>query len=598
MAATALSASGVRWDLSDLEPDAETARRDWDELLARARAFAEKHRGTIGSAGPAGLRALLDELDELSEDASRVHFYARAREHTEATDAETNDLATLARDRAADLENLLLFAELEWLALEDAEAEALLASPELAPYEHKLRVAREEKPYVLGEPEEQALNARRPAVSAWESLHGRQLATLTVEFDAGQGPEPHTIDRLLAYLYSPERPLRLAAVDALYAGLAPRADVLASCYDALVGDRLAVDRLRGVPEPMLPTNMRNELDGEVVETMMRAVEEHYPLGRRWFERKAALLGLDRLALADQYAPVGQERETEWPEAVAIVEGALRDFEPRLAEIFRACLDRGHVDAEPRPGKAGGAYCNAVSAKVLPFVLLNYTDKLRDVVTLAHEFGHATHGTLALGRQTYRSFRTGLAVAEIPSTFTQLLTVERLLEREEEPSTRASLLADRAETAMASIFRQTVLARFEQKAYALRGEGKALTSDRLAEVWLAENEAYYGDSLELPEGYRLGWSYIPHFVHVRFYTYAYVFAHLVAFSLLARWRADPAAFTPAYLEFLAAGGSRSPRDLLAPLGVDLRDPRAWADAFAEFDRCVREAEAGADELAAA
>jgi oligoendopeptidase F len=164
---SSLSASGVRWDLSDLEPDAEQGRREWDELLARSRDFAERWRGKVGSAGPPGLRELLDELDQLSQDISRVHFYATAREHTEAMDPETNDLATLARDRAADLESLLLFVELEWLALDDSEAEALLGAAELAPYAHRLRVAREEKPYVLPEGEEQALNARRPAISAW-----------------------------------------------------------------------------------------------------------------------------------------------------------------------------------------------------------------------------------------------------------------------------------------------------------------------------------------------------------------------------------------------------------------------------------------------
>jgi oligoendopeptidase F len=578
---TALSAAGIRWDLGDLEPDAVAAERDWDDLLARARAFAAARRGSVGSGGPEALRALLDELDALNEDVSRVHFYAHAREHTDAAGAETNDLATLSRDRAADLESLLLFVELEWLALDDATAEALLAAPELAPYAHRLRVAREEKPYVLAEPEEQALNARKPAVSAWESLHGRQLATLSVDFDAGEGSEPHTIDRLLSYLHAPDRPVRLAALDALYDGLAPRADVLAACYDALVGDRLALDRLRGVPEPMLPTNMRNELDGPVVETMLRAVEAHYPLARRWFERKAGLLGLDRLALADQYAPVGREREVAWPEAVATVAESLDGFAPRLGEVFRACLERGHVDAEPRAGKIGGAYCNAVSRAVLPYVLLNYTGRQRDVVTLAHEFGHATHGALALERQPYRSYHTGLATAEVPSTFTELLVVERLVEGEDDPAARAALLAERAETAFAAIFRQTVLARFEQRAYALRAEGKALTSARLAELWMAENEAYYGESLELPAGYRLGWSYIPHFVIARFYTYAYVFAHLVAFSLLARLREDPGAFAPAYLEFLSAGGSRSPQELLAPLGVDLADPAVWDDAFVEL-----------------
>jgi oligoendopeptidase F len=281
----------------------------------------------------------------------------------------------------------------------------------------------------------------------------------------------------------------------------------------------------------------------------------------------------------------------------MVDGSLRDFDPRLAEIFQTCLERGHVDAEPRPGKVGGAYCNSVSKRVLPFVLLNYTDQLRDVVTLAHEFGHAVHGTLALERQAYRSYHTGLALAEVPSTFAQLLAVERLIDREEDPATRVMLLADRAEGAMASIFRQTMMARFEQRAYAVRSEGKGLASDRLSEIWVEENERYYGDSLELPEGYRLGWSYIPHFIHVRFYTYAYAFAHLVAFTLAARYREDPERFVPAYLDFLSNGASRSPQDLLAAIGVDLRNPETWADAFAEFDRCVVEAEAGVDELGA-
>jgi len=591
VAVSTLSAAGIRWDLGDLAAGADEARSAWDELLARGRAFAERHRGGVGTHGPEALRELLEELDGILEDGARVHFYALAREHTDAADAETNDLATFARDRAADLESILLFVELEWLALEDAEADALLAAPELERYAHRLRVAREEKPYALAEGEEQALNARRPGISAWESLHGRELATLTIDFDAGEGSEPHTIDRLLSYVHHPERELRRSALEALYGALETVADVQAACYDALVGDRLAVDRLRGIPDPMWPTNQKNELDGEVVEAMMRSIEDHYPLGRRWFVRKAQVLGLDKLELADQYAPVGSDRRVEWPEAVQMVDDSLRDFEPRLADIFRACLDRRHVDAEPRSGKVGGAYCNSLSRHVLPYVLLNFTDQLRDVVTLAHEFGHATHNTLALERQPYRAYHTGLAVAEVPSTFAQLLAVERLIVNEQDPSTRAMLLADRAESAMASIFRQTVMARFEQSAYALRGEGKALARERLSDVWFEENERYYGDALAMPEGYRLGWSYIPHFIHVRFYTYAYSFAHLVAFSLLARYREDPERFVPAYLEFLAAGGSRSPQELLEPTGVDLRDPATWEAAFGELERCIAEAEAG-------
>ena len=592
---SSLSASGIRWNLDDLLSTADTAQREWDELLGRARDFAERRRGTVGSVGPAELFALLSELDSLHEEISRAQFYATAREHTEATDAEANDLATLARDRLADLESLLLFVDLEWLALDDAAADTLLAAPELEPYAHRLRVAREEKPYVLPEGEEQALNARRPAISAWESLHGRGLATLTADFDAGEGSEPHTLDRLLSYVHPPDREIRLSALDTVYEALAAVSDVQAACYDAIVGDRLSVDRLRGIPAPMEPTNRANELESSVVEAMIAAVEENYPLARRWFVRKASVLGLDKLQLADQYAPVGSDRRVEWGEAVAIVDDTLRDFSPRLSDIFQTCLDRGHVDAEPRAGKVGGAYCNPISKSILPYVLMNYTDRLRDVITLAHEFGHVVHGTLALERQTYRAYHSGLAVAEVPSTFTQLLVAERLIEQDDDPSTRAMLLADRAETAMASIFRQTMMSRFEQRAYGIRAEGKALTSDRLSDVWFEENAQYYGDALGLPEGYRLGWSYIPHFINVRFYTYAYAFAHLVAFSLLARYREDREAFVLAWLELLGNGGSRSPQDLLAPVGVDLRDPETWALAFGEFDRCITEAEAGLDAL---
>jgi oligoendopeptidase F len=378
-------------------------------------------------------------------------------------------------------------------------------------------------------------------------------------------------------------------VGALFAGLEPRADVLAACYDALVGDRLTVDRLRGFENPMRPTNMGNELDDEIVEAMLTATEESYGIGRKWFEAKARVLGLDKLELADQYAPIGEARAFSWPEAVEVVDTAFGRFSPRLAEIFRSCLEAGHVDAYPRPAKGPGAYCTAVSKEILPYVLLNYTNRLRDVSTLAHEFGHATHNVLSLEQQTWRSHRCGIPLAEVPSTFAQSLADDYLLENESDAGTRASLAADRLENAMAAIYRQVVLARFEQRAYGVRGDGLALGTERLNELWIEENAKYYGDSLALPEGYAFGWSYIPHFIHVRFYTYAYSFAQLVALLLYRRYREDPQAFVPKYLELLGAGGSASPADLVAPFGLDLKSTDTWREAFAELDAMRVEAE---------
>ena len=589
MSSTELQAEDIRWDLGDLCGNADEARSQWTALVEHVQDVATRFRGRISELDAAALRALLDEVDDLEQDLSRLQVYSYLRLSMAATDVEANDLATFSRDRGAEIENALVFLGLEWIALDDDRADQLLDSPELAPYEHKLRVEREEKPYVLTEPEEQALNARRPTVSAWQALHDRHISTLEIPFDAGEGEEPHTISQLLSYLYRADRDLRLRAVTALFDGLEPRADVLAAAYDALVGDRLSIDRLRGFTDPMQPTNMGNELDGETVEAMMSATEEAYPIARKWFEAKAELLGLDKLELADQYAPIGEARLFSWPEAVEIVDGAYARFSPRMSEIFRACIDAGHVDVLPRVGKAGGAYCTSVSKSILPYVLMNYTNRLRDVSTLAHEFGHATHNVLALRQQTWRSHRCGIPMAEVPSTFAQALADDYLLENESDPGTRAALAADRLENSFAAIYRQTVLARFEQRAYATRGEGLSLATERLNELWVEENARYYGNALVLPDGYALGWSYIPHFIHVRFYTYAYSFAQLVALLLYRRFRQDPEAFAPKYLELLGSGGSASPTELVAPFGLDLRSADTWREAFAELDALREEAE---------
>jgi oligoendopeptidase F len=586
---TELRAEDIRWDLTDLCSGADEARTEWTALVQRAQELASRYRGKIASLDAADFRALLDETDELEQELSRLQVYSYLRLSMAATEVEANDLMTFSRDRAAEIENALVFLGLEWIALDDDKAEEILSSPEAAPYAHKLRVEREEKPYVLSEAEEQALNARRPTVSAWQALHDRHVSTLEVPFDAGEGESPHTISQLLSYLYRPDRDIRLRAVTALYEGLAPRTDVLAAAYDALVGDRLSIDRLRGYENPMQPTNMNNELDDETVEAMMAATEEAYPIARKWLEAKAGLLGLDKLELADQYAPIGDARAFGWPEAVDIVESSFGRFAPRLAEIFRSCIEAGHVDVLPRPGKAAGAYCTSVSKTIQPYVLMNYTERLRDVSTLAHEFGHATHNVLALEHQTFRSHRCGIPMAEVPSTFAQAIADDYLLENEADPGTRAALAADRLENAFAAIYRQTVLARFEQRAYGLRAEGLSLGAERLSELWLEENAKYYGDSLLMPEGYALGWSYIPHFIHVRFYTYAYSFAQLVALLLYRRFREDSEAFGPKYLELLASGGSASPADLVAPFGLDLRSTDTWREAFAELDALREEAE---------
>jgi oligoendopeptidase F len=585
-------AAGVRWNLAPLIADAAEARARLEAGLERARGFERRYRGTLADMDGPSLAEALAELAAIDNELSRVSSYAHLREATDVTDEENRDLSAAVDRGLVEAANALRFFELEWITLPEERARELQESPEVARDRHHLIAMRRFAPHTLSEPEERMLSERSPAaVSSWQTLFGQVTSTIEVPFDAGDGPEPHTIDRLLAHVRDPRREVRQRALQTLYAALDPHAPVLAHCYDTLVGDRLAMDRLRGYSGPMEATHLMNELPGPVVERMLEAVEAHYPLAQRWFRAKARLLGLERLTLADQYAPIGETRRVDYPEARGMIDASFRRFSPRIAELAGGFFDERRIDAEPRSGKRGGAFCSPVAQDASPYVLMNFTDRMDDVMTLAHELGHGMHFLLSASEQTALSAHTGLALAEIPSTFAELLTFDHTLAHETDPATRRALVAERVEGSFATVFRQTVLTRYEQAAYEMRSEGSSLTADRLGSVWFKQNARYYGDAVELPEGYRLGWSYIPHFISTRFYTYAYVFAHLATLALYAAYREGGEAFAERYLGFLAAGGSASPKELLERLGLDLDDPDVWEPGFAEMERMVVAAEAG-------
>ena len=586
------NAEGVHWDLSRLAPTADDARREVAEVVERCRGFEARYRGTIAGIDASTLAGLLDELSDIDRELSRLGSYGHLREAVDATDPETRDLTALMDRTFVEVGNLLRFVDLEWIAVDDATAAALIDAPELAPNSHYLRSMRRFAPHILTEPEERMLSEREPAaVSSWHTLFGQITSTLETDFDAGDGPKPHGIDALLSYVREPDRELRQRALTTLYDMLRPHAPTVAHCYDTLVADRLSMDRLRSYSGPMERAHLSNELSAAVVDGMMNAVDRHYPLAQRWFRAKAEILGLERLTLADQYAPIGDGRTVYFDEAMSLVVSAFSSFSHEVADVATSFIDESRVDAEPRNGKRGGAFCSPISDRIRPFVLLNHTDRMADVLTIAHEFGHGMHFQFSFAHQTPLTATSGIALAEEPSTFAEQITYDHLLANETDPATRRALACERVEAAFATIFRQVVLARYEQAAYAHRDAGTTLTADRLGDAWFAANEAYYGDAMELPEDYRLGWSYIPHFIHTRFYTYSYAFALLVSLALVGRYRRDGDAFVERYLEFLQSGGSAPPAELLGRLGLDIEDPAVWDEGFAKIARMVEEAQAG-------
>lgn len=586
---TLVKAQGVRWDLSAIHRDAEEARIALAQVLADASEFQRRWLGRVAALDPAGLANLLGELGALVNRSQASTSYCQLRRLADSGVSENQDLQAVADRAAVQFANDTRFFNLEWTALPRKRAEVLTAAAELSHVRHFLERLTEEATHTLSAVEELVLAERSTAAeAAWQQLFDQTTSAITVDFAAGEEPPSrHTIYELIVYQFDDRREVRTRANDALHAALGPWTAVLAKVYDSLVGDRLVIDRLRHFtsetddrePLPMQQANRANDIADGIVNTMIDAVEDHYPLAQRYFRFKARQLGLPTLLVSDIYAPMGRTRHCDYQEARLLVLEAVNNFSVDAKEILGHFFTENRIDAEPRPGKQGGAFCDSVAQDQSAYVLLNYTDSIEDARVLAHELGHGLHAALAQRSQSPFTFQTGMAMAEVASTFNELLFFDYLRARERDPEARRGMIAARVERSFLTIFSQTVMARYEQLAYAAKSQGESLNPERLTAYWLQECGKYYGDAVTISPGSAISWARTPHFIHTRFYTYSYTFAHLVSLALYARYQQDRSAFVPEYFALLGAGGSQSPAALLAVLGIDIADPE-WVDpAFA-------------------
>ena len=584
------SAEGVRWNLDDLFSGADDPKIEavLVDCRTRAEAFATRFRPLMENPQTLSadhLHLALAELEIIYEALSRVGTYAGLLYAADTTNSEYQDLEQRIEQRSTEVRNWLLFFELEWLKIDDQTADRLIKNPALANYVHYLQSLRRYRPHTLTEPEEKIINEKdNTGRNAFGRLFSEITSSLSFTLEKEGQAQERNLSQMLSLLHEPDRALRRRAMDTLYGGLSQHGQVLAFIYDALIQDHLTMDRLRRYPDPVAQRHLFNEIDGKAVQVMMSVTEENYHLAQDYFRLKAKLLELPRLALYDQYAPVGKNvRPFPYPQAKQVILEAFGAFYPQFRQLAGEFFVRNWIDAEIRKGKRGGAFCASPSPQLHPYILCNYDDDLRDVMTVAHELGHGLHGCLSR-KQNYFNYDTPLTSAETASVFAEMLVFDDLLTRQTEPQVQIALLAGKLEDIFATVFRQNVLTRFEEMAFAARRE-KRLTPDTLGNLWVRANEKYYGDSVEMPDAYRWGWSYIPHFIHSRFYCYSYVFGQLLVLALYRTYKVEGKSFVPKYLTLLEAGGSEAPEALLKPLGVDIHDPEFWRKGFEEAKRLI-------------
>ena len=581
------------WNLADLYQgmDDPQIAQDLDRSDAESVAFEEQYKGKlnlIATAPGAGgaLAEAVKRYEALDDLMGRLISYAGLVHSGNSIDPQRAKFYADVQERITAASTHLLFFVLELNRLDDALLDAAMEEPALGHYRPWIEDIRKEKPYQLEDRIEQLFHEKSvTAYSAWNRLFDETIATLRFKV----GTKSLAIEPTLNLLQDPNEKMRKAAAQAIAHTFKENLRTFALITNILAKDKEISDRWRGFADVADARHLSNRVEPEVVAALIKAVRDAYPrLSHRYYALKARWFGKKRLAHWDRSAPLPKvpTRTIGWDDAKATVLTAYGAFSPEMAAIAERFFDNNWIDAPVRPGKSPGAFSHPTVPSVHPYVLLNYQGKPRDVMTLAHELGHGVHQVLAAPNGALMA-PTPLTLAETASVFGEMLTFRKLLANAERKE-RKAMLAAKVEDMINTVVRQIAFYTFERSVHAERRQGE-LTSERINTLWLNVQHESLGPSIDCRPGYEVFWAYIPHFIHSPFYVYAYAFGDCLVNSLYAVYERANEGFAERYLAMLAAGGTKHHSELLAPFGLDARDPAFWQGGVGVIERMITELE---------
>ena len=587
-ATKATGAENIRWNLTDLfkSPTDPAIEATLSDALKRAQDFEARYRGKVASLPPKEFAAMMRELEEDEELATKPEVYAYLLHSQNTEDAAAGRLLARVREAGAERGSHSVFFTLELAQITNEQAAHLYADPDAARYRHMVEEARKFRPHQLSEPEERVLTDFSPVGNAaWNRLFEELCARIRVDLDG----RPHPLEEALVRLREPERDVRRAASGAITTALGQDVRTRAYIYNVILGEKAIDDRLRHFPTWISSRNLANEASDEAVQALVEAVTGRYDVCIRYYRVKKKLLGVGDLHEWDRYAPVGEvARSLSWDESKALVLDSYHRFSARAGQLVEDFFTNGWIDAPVVPGKAGGAYCMPVTPRHHPYVMLNFTGKLRDGAVMAHELGHGLHDRLASKNHIF-DFHPPLTLAETASVFGEQLTFDRIMAEEKDPKVRLGMLCQQCEDAFATVFRQVAFNRYEDACHELRRKEGELAVEQLGDIFQDKLQAMFGGALVLTDEHKVWWSYVGHFLHTPGYVYAYAFGNLLALSVYHRYLEVGPSFVDKYLDFLAAGGSTRPDELVRRLGMDITDPGFWDAGLKILDGMVTEVE---------
>ncbi len=588
-----MQASQVQWDVSDLvEPygGLENTINKAQKIVGELISF----EGKIADLNTDDFINMMKTYGELHEVLGRAGNYTGLLYSVNTQDEDIASQMQKIEEISADIAAKLAFIEVEFNELPDEKANAIIEDKNADFCNYYLMHLRRSAKYQLSTKEE-ALMAQLSVTgsSAWDRLFEDLSSTITVALEEDQ--EPLQLESALSILHSPDRQARESARDSISEALRSGLKTRAYIYNTLAADHALEDKLRGYPTWISARNLDNDTTDESVDTLVNACVSRFDIANRWYKLKAKLLGLDVLQDFDRYAPLAQtQSKISYGQACEMVRDAYQSFSPKMTDVFDKFMENKWIDAPVREGKRGGAFCAYTVSSHHPFVMLNWTDNRNDVLTLAHELGHACHAYLAKGQGTFHQ-DTGLTFCETASVFAESVTFNRMLDEVSDPKEQLELLAAYIDGQIATVFRQIAMHNFEVAVHTHRRNIGELKLSDFSNYWLNTQRDMMGDSVEISEGYGNWWSYVPHFISTPGYVYAYAYGQLLALSVYAQYQKHGSEIVPAYEDMLSAGGSASPQELAKKVGVDLNDPNFWQSGLGIISEMVDRAEELANSL---
>ena len=582
------------WNLNDLYSglDDPAIKRDLDRIDAECVDFETAYKGKLaamaaGAGGGSALAAAVRRYEAIDDLMGRLGSYAGLIHAGDTVDPARTKFYGDMQERMTAASTHLLFFTLELNRVDDAVLDGAMADPALGHYRPWLEDVRRYRPYQLEDRVEQLFHEKSvTGYSAWNRQFDATIAKLRFKV-AGK---TLAIEPTLNLMQDRSGLKRKAAAQALAKTFAENVPDFALITNTLAKDKEISDRWRGFADIADARHLDNRVEREVVDALVAAVRAAYPrLSHRYYALKAKWFGKKKLPHWDRNAPLPTvvQRTVGWTEAMDTVLTAYGAFSPKMAAIAEEFFAKRWIDAPVRPGKAPGAFAHPTTPSAHPYVLLNYQGKPRDVMTLAHELGHGVHQVLAAPNGALMA-PTPLTLAETASVFGEMLTFRKLLANTRDAKERKAMLAAKVEDMINTVVRQIAFYTFERAVHTERRNGE-LTAVRIGELWLDVQRESLGPAIELKPGYETFWAYIPHFIHSPFYVYAYAFGDCLVNSLYAVYEHASDGFAERYLAMLSAGGTKHYSELLAPFGLDARDPGFWQGGLGVIERLITELE---------